>query len=53
MSIYAYRRSSSYAKSGITRMIERTLETMKYLKTDSIDTIRNTGVMTFLLFKNI
>ena len=32
-------------ESGITRMIERTLETMKHLKTDSIDTIRNTGVI--------
>ena len=39
-------------ESGITRMIERTLETMKHLKTDSIDTIRNTGVIDLLLFKN-
>ncbi len=32
-------------ESGITRMIEKTLESMKKLKTDSIDTIRNTGVI--------
>ena len=30
---------------GITRIIERTLETMKNLKTDSTDTIRNAGVI--------
>ncbi len=32
-------------ESGITRMIERTLEKMKELKTDSIDNIRNAGAV--------
>ena len=32
-------------ESGITRMIERTLEVMKAKKTDSIDTIRNAGAI--------
>lgn len=32
-------------ESGITRMIERTLEVMKKNKTDSIDTIRNAGAV--------
>ena len=40
-------------ESGITRMIERTLETMKYLKTDSIDTIRNTGVIDLSYYSKI
>ena len=32
-------------ESGITRMIERTLEKMKELKTDSVDNIRNAGAV--------
>ncbi|MBF95740.1 MAG: Benzoyl-CoA oxygenase component B [Alphaproteobacteria bacterium MarineAlpha9_Bin4] len=32
-------------ESGITRMIERTLEVMKQLKTDSVDAIRNAGAI--------
>ena len=32
-------------ESGITRMIERTLEKMKELKTDSTDNIRNAGAV--------
>ena len=32
-------------ESGITRMIERTLEVMKQLKTDATETIRNAGAI--------